>query len=215
MVYSLIAALQPYEIETPWGTAIVRPPSVREALTILASYEGALDDAPVDTGIFFDILDGWLPSKIVATMKGSDRGTVVQWVFGVINAGVPKFHQVTSGDYEGGGGWTSVVTDYVSVYPYTVDQVMDEKWPVFLIMAAGIGQVRARQSLQMLHVKGIENTSDQKERQQHFDELYALAKYPKMTEEARQRVRDEAQEQALKAMNARFAHHRTENIGRA
>lgn len=210
----LIAAIQPYEIQTPWGVKIIRPPSVREALTILASYKGALEDAPVDTGVFFETLSGWLPKDMVETMRRSDRATTIEWVFTLVNAGVPKFHEVSNQDYESDGGWTAVVTDFVSVYHYTVEDAMNEKWPVFLMLAAGISQVRARQALEALRVKGIQY-SEKGDREMAVDELMRTANYPRLTEEARQRQKDEKQARDLKALSARFAAHNTANIGKA
>lgn len=212
---SLIAAIQPFNIETPWGVYVVRPPTVREALTILASYRDALEDAPVNTGVFFETLADWLPERMVKTMRKSNRHEVVSWVINFVNAGVPTFHSETDGEYEGGGGWTSVVTDFVSVYPYTVEEVLNERFPVFLIMAAGIKQVRARQAIELLRVKGIQYTKDNGERQAEIDNLVSAANYPTLTAEARQKLADEKQAKALEQMSVMFSHHRTENIGKA
>lgn len=207
----LIGAYLTRTIETPWGSQAVRPPTVREALTLLTSYKGVLEDSPVNAGVFFEVLSGWLPRKMYEVMVKSQRDVVVKFVFDLVNSGVPEFHRDTENRYVGGGGWASLLTEFLTVFSYTDEQVMQMSWPAFLVYAANIGQVHAREILQALRIKGIQYTQDDGKRNKEINALVATANYPQLTEEARQAIKDKEQADVLNAMSAMYAYKDTKN----
>jgi hypothetical protein len=84
----LVRSALPREWEIDGQRVLIPPPSVRDALEVLATHEGyrAGDDA--DTGVFQDALRRWLPAEAASAVLAGERTTTVTLVLGLILEGV-------------------------------------------------------------------------------------------------------------------------------
>jgi len=86
----LVRSALPRDWEINGQRVLIPPPTIRDALEVLATNEGYRDNADADTDVFQDAVRRWLPSIVVDEILSddADRGVVTTLVLGLILEGV-------------------------------------------------------------------------------------------------------------------------------
>jgi len=194
---------------------IVRSPTVGEALTVLACYEGALRGESVQTEVLFEALAHWLPSDLykVFTRKGYPVQTAIGHVLEIVNEGVPQL-AIKKAEAEGKPvtpgkiavlDWDSVVADYMAAYGATLSQTLAEPWNGFLLLSERVDMIQARETLRIIRATGLPYIKDDRERQKAMDELVVRAGGRVETDEERRERLLSIQQQQLDILARQFA----------
>lgn len=193
-MYALVRALLDRDVEVEGARHLIRSPIVREALTLLASYQGVLAGQQVQREVFFETLRGWLPDPLYKLFTSGDcsENRVVAYVFQIVNEGVPQFKQriiqrdkKEIGDRVGDDAvhWDAVVAEYMAMYGCSLNETMKEPWNGFLLMSGRVDMVTARQSLRQLMLAGIPYIKNDKERDEALEDLRERAGFKVLTPE--------------------------------
>ena len=151
------------EREVEGERLLIEPPSVRDALEILASYEGYLEGQASAEGVFNDVLCRWLPERLTDLFVREDvvKRVVVDHVLKFVLEGVPEPEKAkTKAGRTMKSPFLSMVGSYCRTYgtdPYTV--YCTTPWPFFLLFAsevrrqAAITQITQMKAFSTTHMK--------------------------------------------------------------
>lgn len=188
---------------------VVRSPTVREALAIIASAPGALEGEAIQRDVLFHTLRGWLPSKLYSTVSARDfpLGRVVAFVFQVVKQGVPEFdrHQEANNRDPAEVPWEDVLAEYMSTYGVTLAQALEEPWNGFLMLSVKTDQVQARQQLRALHVNSLPYIKSDSDRKHELRSLQRRARGGAfVSDEARREEMLKRQPENLERLKKKF-----------
>jgi len=136
----LVRSTLPRDWEIDGQRVLIKPPTVRDALEVLATHEGYRKEADADTDVFKDAVRRWLPAIVADNFLAPDvdRAKVVALVLGLILEGVEPA-EPSPDDKEGVGKRTMrrpfhhMLGSYCRVFrldPYQV--YTTTPWPFFL-----------------------------------------------------------------------------------
>lgn len=204
---------------------LIRSPKVREALQVIAAAPGTAKGDEIDSQIFFEAIEGWLPEKLHRTLvehyKGGDSAInrVVAFVFSLVNQGVPQFQNATDGEFsnnddgehETGIEWENVVAEYMHTFGCSLDQVLNEPWNSFLLMGQKTDMVHSRQMLRTMRLRSVPYIKDDGEREQAVAEIIARSNGTFVTKSKEQKRAEALEKQqgqldALAAVWQPFTH---------
>lgn len=214
-MHDLVRSLLDRDVYLDGKRYVVRSPTVREALTLLAASEGALAGESTQVKVFFDVLRGWLPIGLFTLFNASDYPVrrVVAFVFQAINEGVPEFaidkssasdqQEETSDPKE--LHWENIVAEYMATYGVSLKQALDEPWNGFLLLSRKADMIHARDMLRSMTARGVPYIKSDRDREKTIDDLVKRAGGEVMTEEERHQQRLAKQQAQLDKVARQFA----------
>ena len=200
-MYALVQALLDRDVEVEGSRHLIRSPTVIEALTLLATYQGVLAKEQIQREVFFETLRDWLPDPLYKIFTSGDctDNRVVAYVFRIVNEGVPEFKKrVAARNKKQAGGssdpetvqWDVIVAEYMAAYGCSLKEAMQEPWNGFLMLSGRVDLINARQSLRSLMLAGLPYIKSDSERDEALEDLRERAGFKVLTPE-------EKREQAL------------------
>lgn len=202
---AIVGATRNRLVRLPWGEFSVPPPTVRQVLTIV------LCGQERDESVLYETLDGWLPAELVAGLRDYQGGVTYEYALkvagnciqdGAVEMPSPKEKQTRPEDLENPSDWADLVADYAHAYGLGFQDVLEELWHGFTLLARKIPQVYARDQYRAIEANGIPHIADEQERHQAYHALRERAKLPRLTEEAERRLKLEKQRKTLAEMES-------------
>lgn len=132
------------------GTFRVRPPTVREALCVMATAERFDEDS---WGLLRDECAGWLRPRMHSYLFAEDspKTKVVQFLLGLLSLGITsKRHESDEKEVKRRArkqSWAEIIAEYASAYHLPPQGVLETPWPFFVAMSAQIPVQHARQMI--------------------------------------------------------------------
>lgn len=155
----------------------VRPPNVREAITLLSVAQDALTGDEDAYQLVLQVLLGWYPSPLFVASRVSEPQQVTAYALTVMHQGTPASRKKAQDVAEEGReiDWSEIISLYMHTYGCSLEAVLGEPWAGFLTMANQMARIEARQKLNYLHAKGIPYIKNKGERSKAMQQLQRLA----------------------------------------
>ena len=155
------------------GTYRVRPPSAREAITLIEVCEGEVsEDAFLAAS---DVLRTWLPARLWSLLlsRAFTRRAALEVALSLLSVGLPDGNaerETKKRAYR--RSWDSVCAEYLHVYP---SASLDDPWPLFVERCMRIDEIRAKASLDHFMGAAVASTGkglDSLQQRAGFEEVY-------------------------------------------
>lgn len=154
------------EREIDGTRVLIEPPTVRDALEVLVTYESYLEGKSVGEGAFLDALRRWLPLELfrVFAHEDADRQKVVDHVLQLVLEGIPEPDK--KGGKKGGHSikwpFVNMIGSYCATYgvdPYTMYCTVP--WPFFLLFATETTRQNALGQLSHIRANSVQHMTEQ------------------------------------------------------
>lgn len=196
MASGLVRAILPRRVVFGGVSYEVRPPTVREAVTLLTVAQDAMAGDEDAWQLALHVLRSWYPSSLLLASRNAERRQVISYALQMMQQGSPegKKREGATPSID----WDDIISLYMHTYGQSLDRVLNEPWPGFLIMASQIGRIEARGKLNLIQAQGLPYIKSKTERTKAFNQLRRMAgivEAPKKVtpEEAQKNLNDLAQ----------------------
>lgn len=218
LMRDLVRTWQRVEADTPWGVVSARPPTLREALAVLAAAQIAEDDPEEAMSVLHDALASWLPLRLssLMTSRAYPAGDALSWALQAIEANAPEPADVATeaerSEAEAAGdeaswqdiNWSGRIADYCAAYGTPPDDVLEVPFGRFLVMLERTRRIHAREQLRRLRAQALPY-ADEKGRSRALDRLAEEAGYSSSSDEDEAPTSGMSEEEAIEWQKEQLA----------
>jgi hypothetical protein len=132
------------------GTYRVRPPSAREAISLM--------EVSGDFDLASEVIRGWLPARLSSLLLSrtfTETGAM-EVALSLLSVGLPDRESEKAAKKKAQArSWDSVCAEYLHIYP---SASLDDPWPLFVERCLRIDELRARDELSQFIAHAVATT---------------------------------------------------------
>jgi len=175
MLSQLVRAILPRRVVYDDNVYEVRPPTVREAVILLAEAKEAMAGNEDSYKLVLHTISQWYPQGLFLALRAAPPQQMTAMALRFMHEGTPHVKPKKVAAHGQAIDWDDVISLYMHTYGVSLEDTLKEPWSGFLVMASQIGRIEARKKLDQLHVNGLPYIKNKGERDRAIGQLKKLA----------------------------------------